>query len=198
MQWAAVTTYRGCTSVPPQNWEPERVMSIACQGHSPFFAASPPTILPAYFFPHWGPPWRDSFRSPKHSQSVRSGAFAAQNHLKYAEKAGNTSDIITTLSTYMFYYCCVASESAVHLFHGTSTRFTACVRLQLDHNASCLTTMMLCDTWLHTWGSSDTMRPVLRTRQAPIIDSFWKWYSWEACQNFGCKSAAITIGLYNT
>lgn len=35
MQWAAVTTHRGCTKVPPQNGKPEGVLIIACHGQAP-------------------------------------------------------------------------------------------------------------------------------------------------------------------
>ena len=50
-QWAAVTTHRLLSREPPQNWKPERVRNIACQGQPPGWAWFPPTIL---VWPVWG------------------------------------------------------------------------------------------------------------------------------------------------
>ena len=44
VQWAAVSTHRSAIRVPPQNCEPPGLASIACHGHSPFWAPIPPTI----------------------------------------------------------------------------------------------------------------------------------------------------------
>ena len=44
-QWAAVTTHKGSTKVPPQNCvRPRYVSSIACHGHEFTAASVPPTI----------------------------------------------------------------------------------------------------------------------------------------------------------
>lgn len=44
MQWAAVTTWRHDTSVPPQKWPPFLVRTAAVHGHAPAAATVPPTM----------------------------------------------------------------------------------------------------------------------------------------------------------
>lgn len=44
MQWAAVTTWRQDTSVPPQKWPPFLVRTAAVHGHAPAAATVPPTM----------------------------------------------------------------------------------------------------------------------------------------------------------
>ena len=52
-QWAAVTTHRGSTKVPPQNWKPEGVLICACHGQAPLGAAVPPTIRVLGLYPQF-------------------------------------------------------------------------------------------------------------------------------------------------
>ena len=43
-QWAAVTTHKGSTRVPPQNWEPPFFANMACHGQLFTEAFEPPTM----------------------------------------------------------------------------------------------------------------------------------------------------------
>jgi len=43
-QWVAVTTHKGSTRVPPQNWPPPLYANIACDGQLLTGASVPPTI----------------------------------------------------------------------------------------------------------------------------------------------------------
>lgn len=53
VQWAAVTTHRGWTSVPPQKGKPEVDRICACHGQAPWGASEPPTIRALGLYPHW-------------------------------------------------------------------------------------------------------------------------------------------------
>lgn len=55
-QWEAVKTHRSAIREPPQNWLPPGWANIACHGHSPCWAAIPPTIRePAGLLPQLPP-----------------------------------------------------------------------------------------------------------------------------------------------
>ena len=84
------------------------------------------------------------------------------------------------------------SEAAVHI------SFTGKISVPLTAQFAIRPQFLLC---LHHYALQHlilwwrVLHKSFRAQKKPLIHnfSFWKWYSWEAYQTFGCKSTAITI-----